>query len=137
MNSFKLGIATLLIASAAVSLTTAGTPNILVGSPRDLQARPAVASAVNTDQDLAHGAPFAGSPRANALAVDLKRSSGSRMDCCSTVLAKTSTLSPRAASALPGQNASPIGMKCSMGHRAVAATGCCAPAPAPRVACCG
>jgi hypothetical protein len=117
MNSFKLGIAALLLASATVSLTTAGT--------------------IHTDHGQTHSAPFAGSPRANALALDLKRTSGSRMDCCSAVPAKSYTVSPRAASAVPGQNASPVGMKCSMGHQAAMKTGCCTPAPAHKVACCG
>ncbi len=137
MKSLKLGFTTLLLASATVSLTTAGTPNSLVGSPRALQARPAVSSSVNTAQDLAHATPTTGSPRANELAVGLRRASGSAMDCCSAVLVKTSILSPRAASTLPGQNVSPVSQKCSMGAPAAAATGCCAPALARKAACCG
>ena len=137
MKSLKLGLTTLLLATATVSLTTAGTPNILVGSPRDIQSRQVVSSSVNTAQDLAHAVPTPGSPRAKALAADLRRTPGSVMDCCSAVLAKTSTLSPRAASTLPGQNASPVSLKCSMGQQAAATTGCCAPAPARKAACCG
>lgn len=137
MKSLKLGLTTLLLATATVSLTTAGTPNILVGSPRALQARPANSSSVNTGQDLAHAVPTPGSPRANALAADLRQTSGSMMDCCSAVLAKTSTVSPRAASTLPGQGVSPLGVKCSMGQQAAATTGCCAPTPARKATCCG
>lgn len=138
MNSLKLGFTTLILASAMVSLTTAGTPNILVGSPRALQARPLVSSSVNTAQDLVHATPTPGSPRAKALAADLRRTSGFAMNCCSAVLAKTATVSPRAAEALPGlKNASPVSLKCSMGQQAAATTGCCAPAPARKAACCG
>lgn len=137
MKSLKLGLTTLLLATATVSLTTAGTPNILVGSPRDLQSRPAVSSSVNTARDLVHAAPTPGSPRAKALAADLRRTPGFAMNCCSAVLTKTSTLSPRAASTLPGQNASPVSLKCSMGQQTAAATGCCAPTPARKATCCG
>lgn len=105
MNPFKLSLATLLVATATVSLTTAGTPETPVGSPRDLQARPAIGLQVDGDRDLVHGRTTAGSPRAK--------------------------------SAMTGLPMSPSGMKCSMGHHTTAETGCCAPMPARKAACCG
>lgn len=135
MNSFKLGFAALLLASATVSLTTAGTPNILV-SPKAALAQPTVSSGVSNDRDLARDVTILGSPRANALAAGRQQTGGPAMNCCSAVLAGTSTLSPRAAATLPG-NASPVGVKCSMGQQAAAAPGCCAPAPGRKTPCCG
>ena len=135
MNSFKLGFASLLLASATVSLTTAGTPNILV-SPKAAQARPTVVASVSNDRDLVREIPTLGSPKANALTTDLRRTTGATMDCCSAVLAGASSLSPRAAATLPG-NPSPVGVKCSMGPQATATTGCCAPAPGRKATCCG
>ena len=137
MNSFKLGFASLLLASATVSLTTAGTPNILV-SPKAAQARPTVTASVSNNRDLVREIPTLGSPKANALTADLRRTTDATMDCCSAVLAGASNLSPRAAASLTGGNsASPVGVKCSMGPQATATTGCCAPAPGRKPTCCG
>lgn len=137
MNSFKLGFAALLLASATVSLTTAGTPNVLVGSPRALQARPTVSSGVNTAQDLAHVTLTPASPKAQAMAADFRGTSGPAMDCCSAVLASTPALSPRAAATLSTPAVAPVGVKCSMGKQMSDKTGCCAPTPSRKATCCG
>ncbi len=135
MNSFKLGFAALLLASATVSLTTAGTPNILV-SPKAALARPAVNSGVGTDRDLTREISPLGSPKANTLAADVRRTGGATMDCCSAVLAGSPTLSPRAAAPRSG-TVSPVGVKCSMGQQTAATPGCCAPAANRKPTCCG
>lgn len=137
MNSFKLGLATMLLATATVSLATAGNPNTLIGSPRALQARPSVSSGINTDQDLVHVPLTPVSPKAQAFAADFRRASAPAMNCCSAVVAKTSKISPRAASLLPAQGVSPVGVKCSMGQQSTGGTGCCAPKPTRKATCCG
>lgn len=135
MNSFKLGLAALLLASASVSLTTAGTSNSLV-SPKAALAQPAVSSSVGNDRELTRGVSTLGSPKANALAAEVRRTTGPAMDCCSAVLAGTATLSPRASASLPTA-AGPVGVKCSMGAQSGAKAGCCAPTPNAKAPCCG